>query len=93
MRGMCYLSKSPLQRALTGMVNGCQTGFNVFFTTSVLWQIVNLHVERRKTQREDVKMRHNSDQTQLTSATCSAHHMTVKLTDNSYGLYIQNAVL
>ncbi|KAG7265509.1 hypothetical protein CRUP_034301 [Coryphaenoides rupestris] len=30
-------------RALTGMVNTCQTGFRVFFTTSVLWQIVNLH--------------------------------------------------
>lgn len=37
-----YLSKSPLQSARTGMVKGCHTGFNVFFTTSVLWQIVNL---------------------------------------------------
>lgn len=43
-----YLSKSPLQSARTGMVKGCHTGFNVFFTTSVLWQIVNLEEKEQE---------------------------------------------
>lgn len=42
-----YLSKSPLQSARTGIVKGCHTGFNVFFTTSVLWQIVNLEEKKQ----------------------------------------------
>lgn len=45
-----YLSQSPLQSARTGIVKGCHTGFNVFFTTSVLWQIVNLEEEERGSQ-------------------------------------------
>lgn len=42
-----HLSKSPLQSARTGMVKGCHTGFNVLFTTSVLWQIVNLEEKEK----------------------------------------------
>lgn len=49
-----YLSQSPLQSARTGMVKGCHTGFNVFFTTSVLWQIVNLEDIRQKRQRKKI---------------------------------------
>ncbi len=33
------------------MVKGCHTGFNVFFTTSVLWQIVNL--EEKEEEEEE----------------------------------------
>lgn len=29
------------------MLNGCHTGFSVFFTTSVLWQMVNLEARER----------------------------------------------
>lgn len=30
------------------MANGCHTGFKVFFTTSVLWQIVNLEKKKNR---------------------------------------------
>lgn len=36
------------------MVKGCHTGFNVFFTTSVLWQIVNLEDIRQKRQAKKI---------------------------------------
>lgn len=29
------------------MLKGCHTGFSVFFTTSVLWQMVNLERSKR----------------------------------------------
>ena len=33
----------------------CQTGFRVFFTTSVLWQMVNLAEERRGAVSPDTR--------------------------------------
>lgn len=41
-------------------MKGCHTGFNVFFTTSVLWQIVNL--EDRRGQEGDLvfKQKHRN---------------------------------
>ena len=33
----------------------CQTGFRVFFMTSVLWQMVNLAEERRKAISPDTR--------------------------------------
>lgn len=47
-----YLSKSPLHSALTGILNACHTGSKVFFTTSVLWQIVYLQ-DKKKVLTDD----------------------------------------
>lgn len=82
-----YLSKSPLQSALTGMVNGCHTGLSVFFTTSVLWQIVNLHVERTNKNTKTSRHCKTSEETgiRLSSATCSVYLMVIKA-DKPYGL-------
>ncbi|TNN82888.1 hypothetical protein EYF80_006845 [Liparis tanakae] len=38
--------------ALTGMEKGCHTGFNVFFTTSVLWQMAELQLDCEDELRE-----------------------------------------
>lgn len=35
------------------MANGCHTGFSVFFTTSVLWQMVNLEHREDKLVKRD----------------------------------------
>lgn len=47
-----YLSKSPLHSALTGILNACHTGSKVFFTTSVLWQMVYLQ-DKKKVLTDD----------------------------------------